>query len=159
MQDNILQWFCFTLAILIILGSCTPLDFNDDEYSGSLLIEISASDSVVLSSDPATITVRVENRGGSRIVWGNGSSVCQLHAVVRIEGNEYLASASRVCSDDLVEQGLDPDQSRSESWDWDGHIIRHDELEVLPPGRYQVHGAAGNWVGDSRIEIEIVEPW
>jgi hypothetical protein len=55
-----------------------------------------------------------------------------------------------------VEQGVDPGETRLETWSWDGTILNQDGVRVeLPPGRYKLAGAAGPWAGDASVTITI----
>ena len=132
-------------ASVALLVSC---DSSDDvetfrPITRGLDVDISVNRPVTSPGSPATLTVRARNVGASRIVWGQGSSSCQLHAVARVEGVDRRTVESRICLDDIVEQGLDPGEVRTESWEWSGEVIFDAEPEALPPGRYEVRGAAG----------------
>ncbi|NIN98771.1 MAG: hypothetical protein GTN93_21200 [Anaerolineae bacterium] len=138
-------------AVLLILG-CSL--FEDEE---NLEVRISASASVASPSDPVTLTVTAENRGGSRVLWGKGSSTCQLTTVVRVEGREYPApDITKVCTADLVEAGLDPGETRTEVFHWRGHATLPDTFGVLLPGKYEVRGAAGNKARSAPVVIEVM---
>ena len=139
------------IAVLIV-GACSLFDDTNFE------VTISASSSFTSPSEPVTLTVKAENRGGSRVVWGQGSSSCQLGSLVRVEGRDFPApDLIRPCTADLVDFGLDPGESQTESWNWAGYIVRGDSTQLLPPGTYQVRGAAGNVAVSAPIDIEIVE--
>jgi hypothetical protein len=127
---------------------------DDDE--SDLHITISASQSVASETDPTTLTVSAENRGPVRIDWGMGSSSCQLEAVVRVDGIDLLViDVGRGCTDDLVPQGLEPGDSRSESWVWRGDAVRDGSMIALPAGTYEVRGLAGDLANSDPISIEV----
>ncbi len=137
-------------ALLLVLG-CSL--FEDEE---NFEVQISASASVVSPSEPVTFTVTAENRGSSRVVWGKGSSTCQLTTVVQIEGREHTAlDVTKWCTADLVEAGLDPGESRTEVFHWSGHVAWPDTFGVLPPGDYEVRGAAGKKARSAPVAIEV----
>ena len=126
------------LALAVALAGCgNPLDVR--------LVPVDlAGDSTVSPSNPGEYVVAVENNGDERITWGIGSSSCQLSLFV-IADNVRHRIDWRVCTEDLIEQGLDPGESRSETFQWDGHVP---DIEgqpfLLPEGRYQVIGTAGS---------------
>ena len=158
MRKAIVWRFCFGLIPVVLLWGCSLFDDDDCEDIARLKVAISASASLTSSSDPVDITVRAENQGNSRVVWGYGSSSCQLHAFVRIGENDYVTLDPRKCTGDAVEQWLDPGESRAEGWTWVGEVWKDQEVEVLPPGRYAVYGGAGSWVSTSTVRIEVLAP-
>ncbi len=101
-------------------------------------------DLTVSPSDPGEYVVTVENNGNERIAWGMGSSSCQLGLFVIADGARHSIDW-RVCTSDLIELGLNPGESRSETFQWDGHVA---DIEgqpfLLPEGRYQLIGTAGS---------------
>ena len=145
---------CCLVACAAALSSGCGL-FSSDQPD--LRIEIQASeDTLTRPTEYPGLAVTVENLGDTRAVWGPGSSSCQLGAVVRIGRAELQAPGSRACTDDLVEQGIDPGETRTETWRWDGWIVDEDGVRTeLPPGRYQVAGAAGPWTGHATVTITI----
>lgn len=92
---------------------------------------------------PVAIEVTATNVGTERVVWGRGSSSCQLSLVVVVSGAFREAIAERGCTDDLAQQGLDPGESRSEVLPWAGRVREDGEIVLLPPGTYSLRGAAG----------------
>jgi hypothetical protein len=157
LTKNKIRYLLFAVLLPGFMVGCEKCTNLEPAENDDLMITISASDSVTSSSDPVDITVMAENIGEARVVWGHGSSSCQLEAFVAIEdGNFYLAVSSRICTDDVIEQGLDPGESRSESWSWDGQIIEDGGIKALPPGEYEVHGAAGEWLSSTFVKIEVL---
>jgi len=120
-------------------------------------VTISASDTTVSPSQPVTLTVKATNRGKSRVLLGVGSSTCQVNAIVLVNSNWEVAQTMQFCTADIVEQWLNPGETRSESWPWLGAIIKPGATEALPPGRYLIKGRSDNFVGRRAIAIEVVE--
>lgn len=154
----VLSRCCPVLCAAVLLCGCSLFHDEDCKDLAGLRVTISASGHRTSRLDPVLITVTAENTGDSRVVWGYGSSTCQLGAVVRIGGTDYHSHEIRGCSRDVVELWLDPGQSRTENWGWRGGILTHKGGEVLPPGRYRLYGAAGSWLSSDGIVIEVLEP-
>jgi len=157
MNRTILKHAFLSLSILTLLCCCSPFDNEDDQDSTELKITISASAGVTSAAAPVTLFVRVENCAGTRVVWGYGSSTCQLNADVRIGRSYYPAVGHRYCTQDAIELGLDAGESRVENWRWKGEIMKDQEIVTLPPGRYEVHGSAGRWVSATSVRIEVLQ--
>lgn len=136
-------------AITLISGTAAC---DDDD----ILLTILPHDGTASSSEPAELTVTAVNRGDSRVVWGKGSSSCQLSAVVRVGRRDLEAVTPRVCTDDLAEQGLDPGESRAETLEWGGAVVLDGRVEVLLSGLYEVRGAAGSEAVSDPVEIRVV---
>ena len=102
--------------------------------------------------------MRVRNVGNGPASWGYGSSGCQLGAVVAFEGESLAIADRRVCVTDYVEHSLAPGESRTEAMSWSGSVRKDDSTELLPPGTYEVRGAAGSFVGDTFVEVEVGVP-
>jgi hypothetical protein len=138
------------VTLTLVLVACSLFDGDD------LDISVSAPGGVVSPGEALAVEVTAENRGDSRVTWGEGSSTCQLHLEVRLDGHDYLAPAvPRICTADYVEMGLDPGQARTEVLSWAGYVLR-DSLELLLPGTYALRGAAGSDWKSPPIEVEIV---
>jgi hypothetical protein len=100
--------------------------------------------SVVISpTEQEEFHVTAVNRSDERVVWGSGSSSCQLGLVVVDATGQRHNIDFRVCTEDLVEQGLDPGESRVETFLWGGTIVVDQEMQTLPSGQYRVIGVAG----------------
>ncbi len=146
----------FILCVPFFLGGCGIFD-DDDEGLRNLDVTIAATENVISLTEHVGLTVQVKNTGSSRIVWGNGSSSCQLGAEVRVGGTYLVAPGNRDCTDDLAEQGLDPGKSRSETWIWDGRVLGDDGLESLPAGEYDVYGTAGLRRSGEPVVIRVIQ--
>jgi hypothetical protein len=154
----VLSRCCLVLCTAFLLCGCSLFHDEDCRDLAGLRVTISASGHRTSRLDPVIITVTAENTGDSRVVWGYGSSTCQLGAVVRIDGADYRTGEIRGCTQDVVELWLDPGQTRTESWGWYGGIWTDQGGEVLPAGRYRLYGTAGSWVSSNGIVIEVFEP-
>jgi hypothetical protein len=167
MTDNKIQYFLFAVLLPGFIVGCERFTKLEPAENEKLQITISANDTVTSSSDPVEFTVRIENLGKSRVVWGYANATCQLDAVIVIEcimlagwecENPYLA-LDRVCSDDPdIEQGLDPGESRSERFSWGGKIIEDGVIKALEPGKYEIRGVAGRRLSSNFIMIQVMEP-
>ena len=154
----VLSRCCLVLCTAVLVNGCTVFDADDCKDLADLRVTISASGHRTSRLDPVIVTVTAENRGHSRVVWGYGSSTCQLGAVVRIDGADYRTDAIRGCTQDAVQLWLDPGQTRTENWGWYGGVWIDQGGEVLPPGWYHLYGVAGSWVSSNGIVIEVFEP-
>ena len=137
------------VAIVALLGCSSPLDVD------VIPVDITG-DPIVSPLERSAFSVTAENSGSERIVWGMGSSSCQLGLAV-IVADERYEIATRTCTGDFVELGLDPGGTRTEVFLWGGEIIVDDEVVVLGPGRYQVFGYAGERAESKRIWVTVVE--
>jgi hypothetical protein len=86
-----------------------------------------------------------------------GSSSCQLGLVVLLDRVQHSIDF-RACTEDLVEQGLDPGAQRFETFVWDGQIFSNGQRAPLPAGRYRVFGVAGDQGASASLEVTIVTP-
>jgi hypothetical protein len=80
---------------------------------------------------------------GDAVVWGRGSSSCQLGATVQVGLQEHSIDF-RACTLDLVPQGLGSGESRTEEWMWGGEVLVTNRVDRLPPGAYDVRAVAGD---------------
>lgn len=137
------------LILAVALTACgNPLDVS--------LVPVDVDGDLIVSpADPGEYVVTVENNGTGRITWGMGSSSCQFSLFVIADDIRHPIE-ERVCTADLVEQGLDPGESRSETFEWDGHIP---DIEgqpfLLPEGKYQVIGTAGSESSSKPISVTV----
>ncbi|NIM52847.1 MAG: hypothetical protein GTN62_15345 [Gemmatimonadales bacterium] len=90
---------------------------------------------------PVIVTVTATNLGDS-VVWGQGSSSCQLGAIVQVGSEEHRIDL-RICTADLAPQGLGPNESRTEEWIWTGEVLVGNSVVTLTAGEYQVQALAG----------------
>jgi hypothetical protein len=157
MSKTILLKCCLILSTGCILCGCSLSD-SDDEACQDLVVTIEASQQVVSPSEYVTLTVTAQNRGPSRVVWGYGSSSCQLGAAVRIAGIDLPTHGVRACADDIAEHGLGPGESRQETWAWNGAVSGKQGPGYLAPGNYEVRGAAGAFLSRNPVNIEVVRP-
>ena len=153
---RILSAAMLALCLTCIAGGCSLLEGQGDDC-GLLFVAITAAGDSVSYTELVSLTVTAENRGRSRIVWGFGSSSCQLGAVVRVGALDRIAPGVRVCTEDLSEQGLDAGASRTETWFWDGRVLGENGLELLPPGQYEVYAVAGDCRSEAGVRIQMVQ--
>ena len=141
----------FPVACLaVFLGSCSL--FDDDD----LRVTISTDEIVLSPGEELWISVTAENHGNTRISWGEGSTTCQLHLVVRFHSVDHVAPViGRLCTSDMREMALDPGETETDVLPWTGYIYR-DSLLLLPPGKYEIRGAAGDVAKSEPVEIEVV---
>lgn len=140
------------LALLIIMG-CSAIF-----AAGALRLTASADRSVASPENPAVIRVTAANVGSDRATWGSGSSTCQFHLLVRIDGVDLFAPSSRICTADLRTFSLKPGESRTEALDWAGQVKRElssRATEWLEPGIYEVRGAAGEVAKSAPVLVEV----
>lgn len=111
---------------------------------GELRMTASADDTVASLSNPATIRVTGTNVGDARVTWGPGSSTCQFHLFVRVDGADLFASGfnGRACTADSRTLRLAPGESRTETLEWTGLVQRGNSVVPLEPGTYQVRATA-----------------
>ena len=142
-----------SVAGALIFGICGCSDAFSSE---GLTLTITVSDTEVRLGAPVTIRVTALNLGDS-VVWGRGSSSCQLGAVAQVGADERRIDF-RACTEDLAPQGLGPDKSRSESWTWNAVVFTGNVVDTLPPGAYQIRAVAGDAARSSPRTITVVGP-
>lgn len=113
---------------------------------------------VVSPMEQAAFRVTALNRGEERVVWGMGSSSCQLGLTVQDQDGKRHDIDFRDCTADLVEQGLDPGASRTETFLWGGWIRVDGQIQTLPSGEYRVRGVAGNREESAPILVTVSIP-
>jgi len=140
--------------------SFTNADFGLARFGGwdNLIVTISSPDSIISHDGFVSLRVEARNEGANYLIWGHGSSSCQLGAIVEYNGLQYSVSEFRVCTEDLAEQGLAPGESRVETWLWDGQILSPNGPSRLPAGRYRLFGNAGSWLSRDCVVIEVIVP-
>jgi hypothetical protein len=140
---------CTPLSLGVVLGSCSE--------NADVVVRISVEPSHVSVTTPITMTVVAENASSRRVTWGQGSSSCQLGAVVRVGQESREVFARRACTADLIEQGLDAGESRTESWEWGAEVFGEMGIDSVSPGTYLVRGAAGTAAFSEELAV-VVEP-
>ncbi len=135
------------VAILVSNG-CSDL-FG----GGGLEIALSVSDTVTSPDAPVVVTATAMNAGDS-VIWGQGSSSCQLRAVVLLDSDERRIDY-RACTDDLAPQGLGPDESRTEEWMWGGEVFGDGSVDTLPPGEYEIQAVAGELKRSPPVTVQV----
>jgi hypothetical protein len=124
-------------GLVLVLSCGDPL--------GVSVVTLDVDGSVIVSPDePEEFHVMAVNHGDERVVWGTGSSSCQLGLVVLDADGERHSIDFRMCTADLVEHGLDAGESRTETLLWGGTIMVDQEMQILPAGQYRVFGVAGD---------------
>ena len=139
------------LAGAVAGGACSSI-----VAGGELRIAVSADDAVASPTDPAAIRVTATNVGDGRVTWGPGSSTCQFHLFVRVDGADLFASAfnGRACTADSRTLRLAPRESRTETLEWTGLVQRGNSVVLLEPGTYEVRATAR----EGNTPIVISEP-
>jgi hypothetical protein len=122
--------------------------------ASGIRVEIAADLRVVAGSRPVQVTVTAFNDGQERVIWGQGSSSCQLELWVEVEGAEYRGDVGRMCTADYGDQGLEPGGMRREVFDWAGEVLRGGAVERLDPGVYRLRGGAGEFRSEP-LEMEV----
>lgn len=148
---KIKQLFILSAIGLIMIG-CSQSN-QDEDY----IITISSSEIITSIQEPATISVTIENLSENEISWGSGSSTCQLKAFVKINNIDYSIFIHRACTYDYIPWVLDPGHIRTESLNWIGEYSHNSVFDTLDPGTYTLYGAAGDWISDSSIEVEVTD--
>ena len=157
------------VASTVLLPSCSGIDDTRDmpsevqvtqevQATDDVQVTISATSGQTSPFDPATLEVRLENHSPLPVAFGASSGSCAHGASVRVGSEEYWVVDPRICTLDAPTLRLNPGESRVERWAWDGSIWRDERIELLPPGRYMVRGAAGMWTSANEVEIEVVRP-
>lgn len=139
-------------ALLVGCGTACVAIFGAED----LELTLDVSSTTVRPDAPITVTVTATNTSDEPIVWGQGSSSCQLDAVVAV-GTDLFRIDIRVCTEDLAPQGLDPGETRVEEWSWNGEILVQGTLDTLPPGDYRIWATAGT-LARSNFKTVAFEP-
>jgi hypothetical protein len=146
------------VRILIAMGTVVLPLILPSHVNGAgdeIVVTVAVEPASLAPGDTVTITVLAENAGQKTIEFGRGSSSCRLSAVVRIDDMDYAVYAPRACLKDLVPWTLAPGESRTESWPWAGALAAVDTMYLLPPGTYELLGAAGPFLSaGTAIEID-----
>lgn len=138
------------LAVLpVVLAGCGGL-FGP----GDLRLEVAASGATFPQDGPFGFSVTAENTGEDEVVWGRGSSSCQLDVRVRVDGRDQRFAA-RLCTADLAPQRLGPGERRTEQLSFEGTYFDADSLALLPPGTYEFRGVAGDRARSAPVKVQI----
>jgi hypothetical protein len=140
----------FRLREAVAVGLLVAVIACSDPLAVSIVTLDLDGNVVVSPQELESFRVTAVNRGDDRVVWGSGSSSCQLGLVVLDADGQRHSVDFRDCTSDLVEQGLDPGESLTESFLWGGMILVPQEpwssllpMQPLPAGRYRLFGTAG----------------
>lgn len=145
--------FHTALIGLAALGTAGCALFDEDP---AILLTVTVGGGPNPTAPEPTLTVTALNRSDARVVWGQGSSSCQLDAVVALSRTVWKrAVISRGCTDDLVEQGLDPGASRTEQLVWLGEVLGDGVPEYVPRGHYDVRATAGTVALSKAVSVEV----
>lgn len=107
-----------------------------------LRLSLDVSDTRVRPDAPIALTITAANTGDEVVTWGEGSSSCQLSAIVFVGTDEFPIDL-RMCTADVVPQELAPDGTRTESWEWRGELLVQGRVDTLPRGEYRIQAVAG----------------
>lgn len=122
-------------------------------------VTVTVENAVARPNDPAALLVTARNIHDEPIIWGMGSSSCQLSLEVRVDGGHRRGLTLGGCTTDYVEQGLDPGETRTERLVWGGGVVGQDEtVAQLPAGEYEVRGAAGEAFRSAGVRITVTAP-
>ena len=129
---------------LLLIGAVAGGACSSVFASGELRMTASADDTIASVSNPAKIRATGTNVGDARVTWGPGSSTCQFHLFVRVDGADLFASAfnGRACTADSRILGLAPGESRTEILEWTGLVQRGNSVVPLEAGTYEVRATA-----------------
>jgi hypothetical protein len=143
------------LAVVVLLAAGGLAAMGcDDLFGGSGLdLSVAVSDTLVGPDRPVTVTLTATSTGDA-VAWGQGSSSCQLTAVVRVAGKDHSIDL-RGCTDDLVLQGVVAGGSRVEQWSWNGQYLTDTGFEPLPAGRYELHALAGDLERSEGVAVRV----
>jgi hypothetical protein len=126
----------FLTAVGLAATGCGDLFGSSD-----LELTLAVSDTLAGPDRSITVTVTATSTGDA-VAWGQGSSSCQLTAVVRVGGADHSVDV-RGCTDDLVLQGVVAGGTRTEHWTWSGEYLVDGEFVTLPAGRSRLYALAG----------------
>lgn len=132
---DVTVWMGYGVLLLAAAGC-------GDLFGGSdLELTVEVSDTLVGPDRTSSITLSATNSGDA-VAWGQGSSSCQLTAVVRVDGDDYPIDV-RPCTDDLVLQGVGHGMTLTEAFSWNAEYVVGGKLDTLDAGRYQLYALAG----------------
>jgi hypothetical protein len=140
-------------AVAGLLVAC-----GDPASPGPLDVRLAADGAAVAPDATITMTVTATNTSSAEVVWGQGSSTCQLGAEVLVGGTWRPMRAIRGCSRDAAPHRLGPGEARTETWPWRGEVIVGGSVEPLPPGRYAVRGRAGAVAASPAVTMAVAAP-
>lgn len=142
------------IVMLLVTGGCRSIFGASDVRIATVTDSPEARPSA-----PASLSVTATNVGYAVASWDRGSSSCQLTLVVRVQGKDvYAPHDAGVCTMDLAPRTLAPGESRTENLRWSGHAqlgITRESVVLLPPGTYEVRGAAGRQFVGAPILITV----
>jgi hypothetical protein len=145
----------------VLMAGCSSL-FG----AGALIVEAEAERAVVAVTEPAVVRVTGRNVGNSRVIWSrSGSSTCQFHLLVRVEGIDRFAVRDW-CTSDARTLQLRPGEERTEGITWDGRVAAPSDpvgaaaarvpIVRLAPGVYEIRAAAGAVAVSEPMLVEVL---
>lgn len=141
-----------TLLFLAGVGAAA-VGCGDLFGSSELELTLAVSDTLVGPDRPITVTISATSTGDP-VAWGQGSSSCQLTAVVRVDGEDHSIDV-RGCTDDLVLQGVVAGGTLTEQWTWSGEYVVDGVLDTLPVGRHRLYALAGDVERSSGTSVRV----
>ncbi|MEX0692721.1 MAG: hypothetical protein WEC54_03760 [Gemmatimonadales bacterium] len=145
--------------LLALLAVCAAPACGATLGPDTLSVTLSISSPTFPADGPFGITVTAVNQSSRRVQWGEGSSGCQLDAVIRVDGRDYSVLATRVCTADFGPHALEPGASRTETWTWEGeYLVGDDGLAPVPPGTYEFRGRAGHSATSTPVLVTVSAP-
>ncbi|MDH3498335.1 MAG: hypothetical protein OER21_16380 [Gemmatimonadota bacterium] len=145
------------VAMLAVTGAASGLACGNPLAVNVMTVGVTGT-IVVSPMEQGGFTVKAVNRDDERVVWGSGSSSCQLGLFVRDGDGRDHNIDFRDCTSDLVEQGLAPGDSISETIVWGGWIEVAGELQTLANGEYRVYGVAGDRARSEPLLVRVQVP-
>jgi hypothetical protein len=142
--------FIAVLFVGVIGCDVEPLD------GGSVIVTLTSADLLISEGHPGSYEVIARNQTDGRVEWGQGSSSCQLSLLAITPGGDQLPVGDRACTEDLVSQGLNPGQSRTEVIQWGGRAVLNGVSTQLAAGAYRLLGKAGEKGESGLLSIEVV---
>ncbi|NQU68690.1 MAG: hypothetical protein HQ510_12170 [Candidatus Marinimicrobia bacterium] len=138
------------ILLLLFAGCDSGTDPND---SGDIIVTISSDKSSFSSLDPVELNVTVENNTDADFTLYPVTS-CALFAEVIIGELRYQIIGSRICLQFAVPIVIEPGDSYSESWQWDGAYSDGENLEHLQLGIYEIIGVSSSELESNQLSLE-----
>lgn len=140
----------FCALVVVAVSGCSSVF-----APGELRVIVRLESSVASPAKPAAAHVTATNIGDGQVTWGPGSSTCQLHLLVRVDGTDFFAPVDRLCTADSRMYSLEPGESRTETLLWAGRVQRGNSVVFLESGTYEVRGAAGRTAASEPAVIQV----
>ena len=159
-------WFLSSRALLgflipaVVMTACTRAPRTSDNAASPasrLTVVIRPLETLLTPGGEVNVTVTIWNGGEQEVIWGSGSSHCRLTLLVLLDGEYLPAGPPRMCTMDLVQHRLAPGEDYTETFRWDGTVLRDGEPQELSPGEYELYGLGGETRSD-RVFMRVAAP-